>query len=122
MNATAPLPKKVPLSTFTSLHERKIGTVSGRFLTEENVDSVKTAHNESTRIDTRLGTIRFGHTENVIGSPSKKDIELYKEGRQAVIPIRIVTYSKQGVPLPRTSSGKTTRAMCRNIHGGFYSE
>eukprot|EP00604_Paraphysomonas_vestita_P001585 CAMPEP_0174822696 /NCGR_PEP_ID=MMETSP1107-20130205/17779_1 /TAXON_ID=36770 /ORGANISM="Paraphysomonas vestita, Strain GFlagA" /LENGTH=88 /DNA_ID=CAMNT_0016042403 /DNA_START=105 /DNA_END=371 /DNA_ORIENTATION=+ len=65
--------------------------------------------------------IIFGHSQQFNSSPTNNELDEYKSGMKKSIPIRIVTYSKQGVPLPRTASGQSHRGTCRNGSGGFYS-
>jgi hypothetical protein len=105
-----PPPPKATKATYTRLYNTKIGNTSKS--TSVSMDSPK--HSQS-------GEIRFGHSQSFDCAPSDADLELYRAGRKTGIPIRIVTYRKQGVPLPRTASGQSHRGQCRNASGGFYS-
>jgi hypothetical protein len=65
--------------------------------------------------------IVYGHRERIDVEPTPESMYKYKNGMSKSAPIRVVTYTKQGVPLPRTASGKSHRSMCRDIFGGFYN-
>lgn len=103
---------KATKATFNRLYNTKIGNVTG-------VKTQTTTEPEDNHA--KSGVIVFGHSQNFERSPSDEELEAYRSGRVKSIPIRIVTYRKQGVPLPRTSSGQSHRGQCRNGSGGFYS-
>ena len=69
----------------------------------------------------KRSNIIYGHREKVDVEPTAEELYKYRNGLSKTAPIRVVTYTKQGVPLPRTASGKTSRGMCRGIFGGFYN-
>jgi hypothetical protein len=106
MEITQPIATK---ATFTRLYQTQIGHLSSK-----NSDSGDVPKHRS-------GEILFGHSQHFDQNPSSKDLDSYKSGQSHNLPIRIVTYRKQGVPLPRTASGQTHRGQCRNGSGGFYS-
>mmetsp|Transcript_24894 Transcript_24894/g.36714 ORF Transcript_24894/g.36714 Transcript_24894/m.36714 type:complete len:112 (-) Transcript_24894:270-605(-) len=67
------------------------------------------------------GRIIYGHREKFEVTPSEEEVNKYKSGRTERIPIRVTSYYVQGVPMARTSSGRTNRGQCRNVYGGFFS-
>jgi hypothetical protein len=109
-----PPPPKATKATFNRLYSTKIGNTSSRSTTSSSTSTDSSPHSKS-------GEIVFGHSQCFDRAPSDEDLNLYKAGRKTGIPIRIVTYRKQGVPLPRTGSGQTHRGQCRNGSGGFYN-
>lgn len=106
---------KATKATFNRLYNTKIGHVT------RGNSQTTTQHEQENSTLSKSGEIVFGHSQNFERSPTDDDLEAYRSGRLKSIPIRIVTYRKQGVPLPRTASGQSHRGQCRNGSGGFYS-
>lgn len=117
MNLPAAKAPKATQATFTRLYNTKIGNTSSS-LTPKSLSADSTQQQLSSY---KSGEIVFGHSQYFDCAPSDDDLNLYRAGRKTGIPIRIVTYRKQGVPLPRTASGQTHRGQCRNGSGGFYN-
>lgn len=120
-------PLKATKATFTRLYTTQIRHIGTKTMNNTNYSLTTSTPPSSPQRETTKqklsssGEIVFGHSQNFNSSPTYEELDGYKSGMKKSIPIRVVTYSKQGVPLPRTSSGQSHRGTCRNGSGGFYS-